>query len=199
VFDPFFTTKAPGDGTGLGLYLCHKFVASFGGALSFDTELGVGTTFHVVLGPAAPVQARTSLEPRRLAIGKLLLIDDDPMVGRALRRMLAEYDVTVVACLDDALRAAQEHSLDAVLCDFMMPGHDGAAVFQALCEAQPSLASRFVFLSGGAFTDHARDFLSSAGRVCLSKPVDKKKLLRALEDCGAPPVRPSRRAPPRAA
>ena len=50
VFDPFFTTKAVGRGTGQGLALVHAVVVDkHGGSISFDTEVGAGTTFHVRL------------------------------------------------------------------------------------------------------------------------------------------------------
>lgn len=53
VFDAFFTTKPEGLGTGLGLFVSKKIVAEHGGSLTFETEVGVGTTFRVVL-PVAP-------------------------------------------------------------------------------------------------------------------------------------------------
>ncbi|MCC6214885.1 MAG: HAMP domain-containing histidine kinase [Polyangiaceae bacterium] len=53
VFDAFFTTKPEGVGTGLGLFVSKKIVTEHGGELAFDTEVGVGTTFRIVL-PVAP-------------------------------------------------------------------------------------------------------------------------------------------------
>jgi two-component system, NtrC family, sensor kinase len=48
IFEPFFTTKPVGKGTGQGLALAHSVVVEkHGGALTFDTEMGRGTTFHV--------------------------------------------------------------------------------------------------------------------------------------------------------
>jgi signal transduction histidine kinase len=49
VFDPFFTTKEVGKGTGQGLAIAHRAVEKHGGALTFETQLGVGTTFVVRL------------------------------------------------------------------------------------------------------------------------------------------------------
>jgi two-component system, NtrC family, sensor kinase len=50
VFDPFFTTKEVGRGTGQGLALARTMVVErHGGTLTFDTEPGHGTTFHVQL------------------------------------------------------------------------------------------------------------------------------------------------------
>jgi signal transduction histidine kinase len=52
IFDPFFTTKPMGVGTGLGLSICHGIITQLGGALTFRSEVGHGTTFRVVLPPA---------------------------------------------------------------------------------------------------------------------------------------------------
>jgi two-component system NtrC family sensor kinase len=49
VFDPFFTTKAPGEGSGLGLSICHTIMKGLGGTLTFDSEPGKGTIFRVRL------------------------------------------------------------------------------------------------------------------------------------------------------
>lgn len=43
IAEPFYTTKAPGAGMGLGTYLVRVFAEHLGGALSFDSELGIGT------------------------------------------------------------------------------------------------------------------------------------------------------------
>jgi len=53
LFEPFFTTRAVGKGTGLGLSICHGIVSSLGGEISFETEVGKGSTFRVALPIAA--------------------------------------------------------------------------------------------------------------------------------------------------
>ncbi len=71
IFDPFFTTKSTGEGTGLGLWVCHSIIAGCGGEIRVESEVGRGTTFHIVLPVAkhAPdaaqaASARTPVEPR---------------------------------------------------------------------------------------------------------------------------------------
>jgi PAS domain S-box-containing protein len=54
IFEPFFTTKGPGRGSGLGLSICQSIVTALGGEITFESELGTGTAFRVIL-PAAPV------------------------------------------------------------------------------------------------------------------------------------------------
>jgi signal transduction histidine kinase len=49
IFDPFFTTKPPGEGTGLGLSLCHNSIEKCGGRIEVDSVPGEGSTFKVTL------------------------------------------------------------------------------------------------------------------------------------------------------
>jgi signal transduction histidine kinase len=49
IFDPFFTTKGPGVGTGLGLSISHRLMEELGGRLEVSSEVGLGSTFKVIL------------------------------------------------------------------------------------------------------------------------------------------------------
>ncbi len=49
VFDPFFTTKPIGEGTGLGLPICHRIVTEHNGTIDVESREGEGTTFHIRL------------------------------------------------------------------------------------------------------------------------------------------------------
>jgi signal transduction histidine kinase len=52
IYDPFFTTKSVGEGTGLGLYVCHTLAEEIFGQIEFESEPGQGSSFKVILRDA---------------------------------------------------------------------------------------------------------------------------------------------------
>ena len=182
LFTPFFTTKEPGVGTGLGLPICHRIIMGLGGELLVRSELGKGTTFTVILEAAAdgrPVsQAAPPLLPRAATRGRVLVIDDDPMVGTVIARTLAkEHDVVATISASDGLaRLRGGERYDVILCDLMMPQMTGAELYTELHTFEPALAERMIFLTGGAFTTAARTFLDTVANAKLEKPFNTQEL-----------------------
>jgi signal transduction histidine kinase len=189
IFEPFFTTKPRGVGTGLGLSICHEIVTSLGGEIRVESRVGAGSTFTVVLpagDPArlpAPASRRQAAEPppptRR---GRVLVVDDEPGIGTVIQRVLRrDHDVVAATSGREALRVLEAHAdFDAVLCDVMMPEITGMELYEMLRAELPALADRIVFMSGGAFTPEAREFLSAFPNRSIEKPFDPTALRAAV-------------------
>jgi PAS domain S-box-containing protein len=181
IFDPFFTTKRIGEGTGLGLWICQGIVTSLGGEISAENAPGQGATFRVTLPsstaaepppPAAPrVEAGSPRAPSRL---RLLVVDDEIAIGRTLAILLSDaFHVTTATSGREALELlAGDAPFDVVLCDLMMPDVSGMDVYERVIRERPELASRFVFVTGGAFTERARAFIERVGPAVIEKPFE---------------------------
>ena len=65
IFDPFFSTKAPGEGTGLGLFVTREIVEKFGGTLTVDSHVGHGTRFTVQIPDQSRVRENGTLNARK--------------------------------------------------------------------------------------------------------------------------------------
>ncbi|HEV7559189.1 MAG TPA: ATP-binding protein, partial [Kofleriaceae bacterium] len=188
IFDPFFTTKAPGVGTGLGLSISHQIVRSMGGEIDVETRPGFGSTFCVILPVASA--AVTPSEPQRAPelAARVLLIDDEAAVGRSIVLLLApENDVIAVTRAEDALaRLVDGERFDAIVCDLMMPDINGIELYDRISRLAPECAARIIFMTGGAFTPQAREFLASLDRPHLQKPFTEVELRRAIDSVARP-------------
>ncbi len=184
IFEPFFTTRPVGKGTGLGLAICHRIVSALGGEIAVESEVGRGTTLRVTLpaappdAPAAEAARASSIPPSRRA--RVLVVDDEEPVARSIERVLrAAHDVAVETDPRAALaRVAGGEDFDVIFCDLMMPTLSGMHLFEALSAARPELARRVVFITGGALSPRASDFLARQPNLCIAKPLSAQSLRR---------------------
>jgi len=179
IFDPFFTTKPPGRGTGLGLAICGSIVRGFGGEIVCETEVGVGTTFRVVLVPAQVNDAPSGRQGAvRKLVGRVLVIDDEESMLKVFVRLLqGNHEVVALSDPRDALRRieAGEH-FDVVFCDIMMPHLTGIELFGKIQQNNPALAGRFVFMSGGVLGEEVRAFLQGIPNEFVDKPFNSHQI-----------------------
>jgi CheY-like chemotaxis protein len=185
VFEPFFTTRSVGEGAGLGLAICHRIVQDFGGTIALRARPERGTIAEVRF-PAArtelkptPVPAARVTQSERL---RVLVVDDEVMLGAAVGRMVrGRHDVDRETSARVALaRIEAGERWDVILCDLMMPELTGMELYEAVQKLVPSLASAFVFMTGGAFTARARAFVDAVPQPCLDKPFTRERLDAAL-------------------
>ena len=121
----------------------------------------------------------------------ILIVDDDPNIREALRDAIAFWQCVAVTAASglEALDILAHRHVDAVLCDVVMPGMDGA---ETLREVQQRLPALPVIMMGAMMTPDLRRHLCDIGaQSCLAKPMDRKELAQALSPCCVPAVRGS--------
>jgi CheY-like chemotaxis protein len=183
VFEPFFTTKAVGHGTGLGLASVYAMVAEHHGRIRCESRPGEGSTFELELPAvefAEPPSVRKPVPSFERGTGTVLIVDDEPLVRRAVRGILERGGYQVLESVDgiDGLeRFTQERDrIDLVLLDQSMPGLSGDQVLLKLMDLAPHVP---VVLLSGMPGPAAR--LGHATAV-LTKPADATTLLCAIRD-----------------
>jgi PAS domain S-box-containing protein len=181
IFDPFFTTKAPGAAMGLGLAISHQIVNAMDGEITVNSTPGAGTTFRVRLRAAhqAPATRALQAQPPGVRGTRILLVDDEAAVGRSLVALLGpELDVVAVTSARQAIdELASGEPFDVVLCDLMMPEISGIELYEQIA---PRYRERVIFITGGAFTPQARQFLARTDRPRLDKPFSESALREAI-------------------
>lgn len=184
IFEPFYTTKPVGVGSGIGLSICESIVSDLGGGIEVESTIGIGTLFRITL-PA--LSASLSLRPSKPDVinvrrSRILAIDDEPALCAVIRRLLSpQHEVVTFVDAREALRLLKtDGSFDVIFCDLMMPKMSGIDFYDELQELDPELASRTVFLTGGAFSGPGHQFLSSISNRVVEKPFDARSLEQAV-------------------
>ncbi len=183
VREPLFTTKPVGQGTGLGLALVEGTLRSYGGTVEIESRVG-RTVVTLTLPALDEIRDRSSPkvhdEDPNVAL-RILICDDEPLVARAMKRHLGAHDVVLVSGGRQLLdRIAEDHSFDLVFCDLMMPEVSGMDVYDRIMTGSPQWAARFVFMSGGTFTDRAQALRATPGIQFIEKPVSVDDLKAAV-------------------
>ncbi len=111
-----------------------------------------------------------------------LIVDDDPLLRRSVRRLLPDFDVVEAATVDEGFAAVQEHTPAVILCDVdLETKSSGLDLVRRLQETNPELISRLALVSGGTTAKQVGVPLAR-----LDKPFTANEL-RALVDRLSPP------------
>ena len=91
------------------------------------------------------------------------------------------HDVTGAASAEQALNLFQSGlRFDAVLCDLWLPKMSGADLHREVARLAPGQEAAFIFISGGGYSNAAKDFLQSVPNPRLNKPFDIEDLLALI-------------------
>jgi signal transduction histidine kinase/DNA-binding response OmpR family regulator len=184
VFDPFFVPATRPVHVGLGLATSRSIATELGGRLDVRSRPGQGTVFTVRLPimpdaatkPATQVLPATFTKPTRRK--RILVVDDEAPIRTAIGRVLGRNYVVVQAGSGTAARdiLLSDQAFDLILCDLMMPDMTGMDLHRWLTEAFPALSERVVFVTGGAFTPKAAEYLAGTRNHRVDKPFDASAL-----------------------
>ncbi len=143
VFEPFVTSKFIG--RGLGLPATLGIIQNHGGCITFSSEAGKGTTFHILLPRAGEPAPETSVKtlPAPSAQDCILIVDDEPDILQLLEAFLVRSDYEVIAADtgDKALEAFRSSAdrIEVVILDLQLPGMSGAETFRNIKLIKPEI------------------------------------------------------------
>jgi len=187
IFDPFFTTREVGQGTGLGLSVCHGIVVDHGGRIYVESKPGKGATFIVELpvvtkGEQLEVAEPDVEESHRVAGAKILVVDDEPAILSFLSGVLADqgHKVETVNNASDALERTRSERYRLILLDTELPGMSGAEFYESAREIAESLARRVVFITGDFMGAETKRLLDRTKAPYIAQPFNAEQLTRDI-------------------
>ena len=185
-------------GTGLGMYIAHKFLMMMGGEINVASEVGKGTIITMRL-PQGDIGAEplgkemaeklerfreNNLADSRMVFthtpmpyGSVLVVDDDEMNLFVANALLNPYELSIETANSGPAAIEKIKSgkvYDVVFMDYMMPEMDGieaTKIIRDLGYSQPVIA-----LTADAVTGRAEMFLESGFNAFISKPIDMRQM-----------------------
>jgi CheY-like chemotaxis protein len=179
---PFRYTQ--GGGGDIDFALARAMVQAVGGTLRLRARAPgaeiVMTVPRAILAAAPPPVPRGTPLPAL----RILVVDDDASHRDAVTQLLRR-DGHDVAAVGDGLAAMQQlrgkrDPFDVVLADLQMPQLGGRGLFEQLSSDQPTLARRFVFMTGDRARPETQAFLHDCGQPSVLKPYELGELMAAI-------------------
>lgn len=185
IFEPFFTTKPEGKGTGLGLAIVYGIIAQHNGHIVCYSEQGIGTTFNIYL-PLTDLVTTEERQANGITIPDetrrtILVAEDDQAVRSVTRNVLEAHGYQVIEAVNgkEAIEMFQQHDIDLVILDALMPEYNGAETLAHIRELKPDVKALFV--SGYAQEVIGDKMLLPEGVEFINKPVHPARLIEVIK------------------
>jgi CheY-like chemotaxis protein len=192
IFDPFFTTKMEGEGTGLGLAVCHAIVEHNQGTLRAVSTKGQGATFIVRLPQDKSGRLRQMKNILKTKNKKdtakdmpekcsILVVDDERILNEILQEFLRSAGFAVAGAFDgvEGLEKLRHGKYHVVLLDIRMPRKDGLAVLEFIKKEYPEV--QVIIITGLASLTEIKETVTKGAFACLKKPFMLDKVLETIE------------------
>jgi signal transduction histidine kinase/ActR/RegA family two-component response regulator len=184
IFEPFFTTREVGKGTGMGLSVVYGIVKDLQGTVTVESELGVGSTFSVLLPKVKTDEQAEAVKTIEIPGGneRILFVDDEEMLvewGRATLEKLG-YTVTAITDSREALKTflSDPSRFDLVITDHTMPQMAGSQLIKELLTTRGDIP---IILCTGHSDNISPESAREIGvKEFLSKPVSRQELAEAV-------------------
>lgn len=190
IFDPFFTTKKEGEGTGLGLAVCHSIIEHNGGTMRVQSKEGEGTTFTIALpqdraGRLRAIrdnleQATTEVE-KKAGKPRILVVDDEQAINEMLLDSMRMEGYEADGALDgvEAIQRLKEKSYQLAILDIRMPRKDGLEVLQFIREQYPD--TQVLIITALASKEEIKNTVKLGAYACLKKPFRLDTVLKTVK------------------
>lgn len=188
IFDPFFTTKTIGEGTGLGLFVVQSVIDKYEGAITVESEIGVGSCFKVYLPLIEEDELNVNNKDNKGKILKnkkrILIVDDNEKIVKMLKKGLEPMGWEV--CTEtSALRAlkllySEQKSFDLVITDYIMPDIKGGELAKQIKTIREDI--KVILITG--YVDESQKDVNNLEFIdaYVSKPIEIGKLSEIIKN-----------------
>lgn len=192
IFERFYqvqgTVSRIYEGTGLGLSISKAYIERMGGKIWLKSEPGKGSTFYFTIPFEKAYSAGESTLNKKLSEGRLLsgkktilIAEDTESNFKLVKYFLSDLNIEILRAVNgkEAVeKCLSGRLIDLVLMDIKMPVMNGYTAIKLIHESIPSIP----IIAQTAYADDLEKALESGCSGYISKPFDKKGLLRVLNE-----------------